>query len=63
MESVDTSILLQTSQDDKLHAVTVSKFNKLIDAVNGLDVGGGGGGNGTGNGANNGTCVGEGCSD
>lgn len=63
MESVDTAILRQTSQDDKLHAVTVSKFNKLIDAVNGLDVGGGGGGNGTGNGANNGTCVGEGCSD
>ncbi|WP_339691074.1 hypothetical protein [uncultured Pseudoalteromonas sp.] len=63
MESVDTAILRQTSQDDKLHAVTVSKFNKLIDAVNGLDVGGGGGGNGTGNGANSGTCVGEGCSD
>ncbi|WP_281547093.1 hypothetical protein [Pseudoalteromonas sp. PAR1] len=51
MESIDTAILLQTSQDERLHAVTVGKFNELIDAVNGIETGGGGGGgNGTGNG-------------
>ncbi|MBB1423384.1 hypothetical protein H5200_15850 [Pseudoalteromonas sp. SG43-7] len=60
MESVDTSILLQTSQDERLHAVTVSKYNQLIDAVNGLDVGGGGGGgNGNGNGTGEGDCEGS----
>ncbi len=51
MDSIDTAILLQTSQDERLHAVTVGKFNELIDAVNGIETGGGGGGgNGTGNG-------------
>ena len=60
MESVDTSILLQTSQDERLHAVTISKYNQLIDAVNGLDVGGGGGGgNGNGNGTGEGDCEGS----
>ncbi len=59
MESVDTSILLQTSQDERLHAVTLSKYNQLIDAVNGLDVGGGGGGNGNGNGTGEGDCEGS----
>lgn len=53
LESIDTSILLQTQQDDRLHAVTVSKFNELVDAVNGIETGGsggGGGGNGSGTG-------------
>nr|WP_012895763.1 hypothetical protein [Pseudoalteromonas sp. BSi20327]ACZ73815.1 hypothetical protein [Pseudoalteromonas sp. BSi20327] len=53
LESIDTSILLQTQQDDRLHAVTVSKFNELVDAVNGIETGGsggGGGGNGDGSG-------------
>lgn len=59
MESVDTSILLQTSQKDRLHAVTVSKFNQLIDAVNGLETGGTGGGGGSGNGNGNGTGEGD----
>ena len=54
MESVDTSILLQTSQDELLHAVTVSKFNELIDAVNGLESGGSGGGAGDGDGGGDG---------
>jgi len=54
MESIDTAILYQTSQDDKLHAVTVGKFNQLVDAVNGIQTGGGGGGgNGTGTGTGN----------
>lgn len=54
MDSIDTAILYQTSQDDKLHAVTVGKFNELIDAVNGIETGGGGGGgNGTGSGTGN----------
>ena len=51
LESIDTSILLQTQQDDRLHAVTVSKFNELVDAVNGIETGGGGGGNGNGDGS------------
>lgn len=59
MESIDTAILLQTSQDEKLHAVTVGKFNELIDAVNGIETGGGGGG--TGNGTGNGNIGGEDC--
>ena len=62
MESVDTSILLQTSQDERLHAVTLSKFNQLIDAVNGLETGGSGGGgngNGNGNGTGQGDCEGS----
>lgn len=51
LESIDTAILLQTNQDERLHAVTLSKFNELVDAVNGIEAGGGGGGgNGTGNG-------------
>lgn len=53
MESVDTSIFLQTKQDERLSAVTISKFNELIDAVNGIETGGsggGGGGNGSGTG-------------
>ena len=41
---------MQTQQDERLHAVTVSKFNELIGAVNGLETGGGGGGSGNGNG-------------
>lgn len=59
LESIDTSILLQTQQDDRLHAVTVSKFNELVDAVNGIETGGsggGGGGNGSGTG---GDCEGD----
>ncbi len=59
MESIDTSILLQTQQDERLHAVTVSKFNELVDAVNGIETGGsggGGGGNGSGTG---GDCEGD----
>lgn len=53
LESIDTSIFLQTKQDDRLHAVTVSKLNELVDAVNGIETGGsggGGGGNGSGTG-------------
>jgi hypothetical protein len=53
MDSIDTSIFLQTKQDERLSAVTVSKFNELIDAVNGIETGGsggGGGGNGDGSG-------------
>lgn len=51
MDSIDTSIFLQTKQDERLSAVTVSKFNELIDAVNGIEAGGsGGGGNGDGSG-------------
>lgn len=60
MESVDTSILSQTSQDDRLHAVTISKFNELIDAVNGLETGGSAGGSGNGNGTGNGDGDGDG---
>ena len=59
MESIDTSILLQTQQDERLHAVTVSKFNELVDAVNGIETGGSGGvggGNGSGTG---GDCEGD----
>ena len=59
MESIDTAILLQTSQDERLHAVTVGKFNELIDAVNGIETGGGGGGAGTGSG--NGNIGGQDC--
>ena len=59
LESIDTSILLQTQQDDRLHAVTVSKFNELVDAVNGIETGGGGGGgNGNGDGSG-GDCEGS----
>lgn len=50
IDGLDTSIYLQTQQDERLHAVTVSKFNELIGAVNGLETGGGGGGSGNGNG-------------
>lgn len=53
IDGLDTSIYLQTQQDERLHAVTVSKFNELIGAVNGLETGGGGGGGG-GNGNGNG---------
>ncbi len=59
MESIDTAILVQTSQDEKLHAVTIGKFNELIDAVNGIETGGGGGG--TGNGTGNGNIGGQDC--
>lgn len=58
MDSIDTAILLQTSQDERLHAVTVGKFNELIDAVNGIETGGGGGG---GNGTSNGNIGGQDC--
>ena len=64
IDGLDTSIYLQTKQDERLHTVTVSKFNELIGAVNGIETGGGGGsGNGNTSGLNDGTCVGEGCSD
>ncbi|WP_161804362.1 hypothetical protein [Pseudoalteromonas lipolytica] len=59
MESIDTAILLQTSQDERLHAVTVGKFNELVDAVNGIEAGGGGGGGG--NGTGNGNIGGQDC--
>lgn len=61
MDSVDTSIFLQTQQDERLHAVTISKFNELIGAVNGIDVGtgGGGGGSGTGTGTGEPDCEGS----
>lgn len=52
LDGIDTTILLQTQQQDRLHAVTISKFNELVDAVNGIETGGtGGGGTGTGGGA------------
>ena len=64
IDGLDTSIYLQTKQDERLHTVTVSKFNELIGAVNGIETGGGGGsGNGNTSGLNDGTCVGEGCPD
>lgn len=59
MDSIDTSIFLQTKQDERLSAVTVSKFNELIDAVNGIETGGsGGGGDGNGDGSG-GDCEGS----
>ena len=58
LDSIDTTILLQTQQDERLHAVTVSKFNELIDAVNGIETGGGGGGGGNGSGTG-GDCEGS----
>jgi len=58
LDSIDTTILLQTQQDERLHAVTVSKFNELVDAVNGIETGGGGGGSGNGNGSG-GDCEGS----
>lgn len=59
MESIDTAILLQTSQDERLHALTIGKFNELVDAVNGIEAGGGGGGGG--NGTGNGNIGGQDC--
>ncbi len=57
---LDTSIYLQTQQDERLHAVTVSKFNELIGAVNGLETGGGGGsGSGNGDGSGEPDCEGS----
>ena len=59
MDSIDTTLLLQKSQDERLHAKTIGKFNELIDAVNGIQAGGGGGGAGTGSG--NGNIGGQDC--
>lgn len=59
MDSIDTTLLLQKSQDERLHAKTIGKFNELIDAVNGIETGGGGGGAGTGSG--NGNIGGQDC--
>ncbi len=59
MDSIDTTLLLQKSQNERLHATTIGKFNELIDAVNGIETGGGGGGAGTGSG--NGNIGGQDC--
>lgn len=59
IDGLDTSIYLQTQQDERLHAVTVSKFNELIGAVNGIETGGGGGGSGNGNGSGESDCEGS----
>lgn len=61
LDSLDTTLLLQTKQDERLHAITISKFNELVDAVNGIEISGGGGGGGSSGGStgSGGDCDGD----